>query len=123
MRELADEELKKALQFLGIAPARRRERRGIDLRCLQRTHVKLKPVAEPLDASEHAHRVALAEAAVEQLDVVPNARVDAAARVDELEREERRTRFRPQLPLRLDREHAIDDPVLGELGDHAPTLR
>ena len=61
---------------------------GIDvLRGLERAHVELQPVAEPLDASEHAHGVALGEARVEQLDVVPDARGDAPARIDELERE------------------------------------
>ena len=57
---------------------------------LERAHLELQPVAEALDAAEHAHRVALAEARVEQLDVGPDARLDAAARVDELQREVRR---------------------------------
>ena len=78
-----------------------REPRGVDVARLERAHVELEPVAEALDAAEHAHRVALAEAPVEQLDVVPDARVDAAARVDELEREVRRAALRPQLRLRL----------------------
>ena len=86
---------------------------------LERAHVELEPVAEPLDAAEHAHRVALAEAPVEQLDVVPDAGVDAPARVDELEREVRRAALRAQLPLRLHGEDALDDAVLGEVGDHA----
>ena len=51
---------------------------GIDVGRLERAHVELQPVAELLDAAEHAHRVALAEAAVEQLDVLPDARVDRA---------------------------------------------
>ena len=86
---------------------------------LERAHVELEAVAEPLDAAEHAHGVALAEAAVEQLDVVPDARVDAPARVDELEREVRRAALRPQPALGLDGEDALDDAVLRELGDHA----
>ena len=41
---------------------------------LERAHVELKPVAELLDAAEHANSVALREPPVEQLDVVPDAR-------------------------------------------------
>ena len=63
---------------------------------LERPHVELEPVAEPLDPAEHAHRVALGEAAVEQLDVVPDARVDVPGRVDELEREVGRAALRPR---------------------------
>ena len=84
---------------------------------LERAHVELQPVAELLDAAEHAHRVALAEARVEQLDVVPDARLDAAARVDELEREVRRAAFRPQALLPRDGVDALDGAVLRELGD------
>jgi hypothetical protein len=49
---------------------------GIASGGLERAHVELQPVAELLDAAEHAHGVALGEARVEQLDVVPDARVD-----------------------------------------------
>ena len=63
---------------------------------LDRAHLELEPVAEALDAAEHAHGVALREAPVEQLDVVPDARLDPAARVDELEREVRRAALRPR---------------------------
>ena len=92
---------------------------------LERAHVELQPVAEALDAAEHAHGVALGEARVEQLDVVPDPRLDAPARVDELEREVRRRRSCPQPPLARDRVDALDDAVLGELGDrgHRATVR
>ena len=123
MRDLAGEELEEALQLVGVAAHRGRERRGVDVGRLERAHVELQPVAEALDAAEHAHRVALAEAPVEQLDVVPDARVDASGRVDELEREVRRAALRPQLPLGLDGEDALDDAVLGQVGDHAASLR
>jgi hypothetical protein len=59
-------------------------------RLLERAHVELKAVAELLDASEHAHGISFGEPAVEQLDVVPDARFDLAGRVDQLEREVRR---------------------------------
>ena len=82
-----------------------------------RPHLHLQPAAEPLHAAEHADGVSLGEAAVEELDVVPDARVDAAARVDELEREVGGAVLRPPPLLAPDREHALDGPVLGELGD------
>ena len=107
-----------------VAPHRRRERRRVDVGRLERPHVELQPVAELLDAAEHAHGVALGEAPVEQLDVVPDARLDAARRVDELEREVRRAGLRAQLALRPHRVDALDDPVLCELGDrHGSSLR
>ena len=90
---------------------------GIDVRRLERAHVELQPVAELLDAGEHAHRVALCEAAVEQLDVVPHPRLDAAGRVDELEREVRGAGLRAQLALHAHRVDALDDAVLLQLGD------
>ena len=89
MCDLRDEKLEEARDLFTVAPDRRRQRRRVDVGRLERAHVELQPVAELLDAAEHAHRVALGEAAVEQLDVVPDARLDAAGRVDELEREVR----------------------------------
>ena len=50
-------------------------------------HVELQLVAEALDAAEHAHRIPFGEPAVQEVDVVPHAALDAAAGVDELERE------------------------------------
>ena len=91
MRDLAGEELEEAVELVGVAAQRGRQRRRIGVRRgLERAHLHLQPAAEPLHAAEHAHGVALRETAVEQLDVVPHARVDPAARVDELEREVRR---------------------------------
>jgi len=69
------------------------------------------------DAPEHAHCVAFAETAVEELDVVPDAGRDPAARVDELEREVRRAVLRPQPLLLRDRVHALERPVLLQLRD------
>jgi len=85
MRELAREELDEPLQLLRVAAERRGERGGVDVGRLERAHVELEPVAEALDAAEHAHGVALVEARVEQLDVFPDARVYPSARVDELD--------------------------------------
>jgi 3'-5' exoribonuclease len=87
VRELRGQELEEAFQLVGVAPQGGGEPGRIGVRRrLDRPHVELQPVAEALDAAEHAHRVAFAEASVEQLDVVPDPRVDAAGRIDELER-------------------------------------
>ena len=72
--------------------------------------------AEALDAAEHAHGVALGEPAVEEIDVVPHAALDAAAGIDELEREVVGAAARAQPPLSRDRVGALDDRVLGKLG-------
>ena len=116
MRDLRGEELQEPVQ-LGCVPSHRGRHLGrVGLRGgLERAHLELQPVAEALDAAEHAHGVALAEARVEQLDVRPDARLDAAARVDELQREVRRAPAgAPPLLLR-DRVDALHDPVFGEL--------
>ena len=112
------QELEEALELVRVAPHRGRHPRGVDLGGgLDRSDVELERVAEALDAAEHAHRVAFAKAAVEQLDVVPHAGGDPAARVDELEREVRRAVLRPQALLLRDRVHALDRPVLLQLRD------
>ena len=118
MRDLTREELEEAVELVGIASQRRHERPRIGVRRrLERAHLQLQPSAEPLHATEHAHRVTLPKTLVEQLDVVPHTRLDPAARVHQLEREVRGTVARPA-PLFLGhREHALDGPVLGELGD------
>ena len=77
-------------RIVGVSSAGSLVRRGLD-----RAHLHLQPAAEPLHAAEHAHGVALGEATVEQLDVVPDARLDPAARVDELEGEIGRAVLRP----------------------------
>ena len=84
---------------------------------LDRPHLHLQPPAEALDASQDAHRVAFAESLVEKLDVAPDPRLDATARVRELEREVRRAGLGAPPLLLGDREHALHGPVLGELGD------
>jgi uncharacterized protein (DUF1015 family) len=123
--DLGREELDKAVELVSVAPQGRRElcRVGV-LGGLDRPHLHLELPAEALDAAEHPHGVALAEALVEQVDVVPDPCVDAATRVDELEREVcSACPGAPALLLR-DREHALDGPVLDELGDrgHVPSL-
>ena len=125
MADLAGEEVEEAVELLRVAAHGRRQlgriavRRGLD-----RAHLHLEPAAEPLHASEHADGVALGEAAVEQLDVVPDARLDPPARVDELEGEIGRAVLRPPALLAADGEHALDGAILRELGNagHAGSL-
>src|SRR5919109_1484081 len=89
MRKLRRQELQETVQLRGIASKRRRHFRRISVvRALQRANLELQPVAKALDPPEHPHCVAFAEPRIEQLDVRPHPRLDAAARVDELEREE-----------------------------------
>ena len=109
-----------ALELVGISPQRRRELRRIRLRRgFERADVDLQPVPELLDAAEDSHRVALREARVEQLDVVPDARVDATAGIDELEGEVGSTALRTQSLLARDRVDALHDPLFGQLCDCA----
>ena len=118
MCDLAGKELKEAVELLGVAPQRGNERAGICVRCrLQRANLQLQPATEPLDATQHPHCVALPEPLVQQLDVVPHARLDPPARIHQLEREIGSAVARPA-PLLLGHcEHALHGPVLGELGD------
>jgi hypothetical protein len=117
VRYLAGEELQEALELVTVAAQARRERFGIVLGRLERADLQLQPVAEPVDPSEHTHRVALVEAAVEQVDVAPHARLDAPAGIDELQREVRRAGAGAHPLLLRDRVDALDDAVLLELSD------
>ncbi len=118
--DLPGEELQKAVQLVGVSPERRCERGRVGVRRgLERPDVDLQAVPELLDAAEHPHRVALGEAPVQQFDVVPDACVDAAAWIDELQRQIGRAALRPQPLLPCDRVDAFDDPLLGQLGDRA----
>ena len=114
----ADQELEEALELVRVPAQARRQPRRIDvLRGLECPHLHLELVPEPLDAPEHAHRVARLEAAVEQVDVVPDPRGDPAARVHELEREIARAVPRAQPFLARDRVNAFNGAVFLELGD------
>ena len=72
MRDLGCEELQEPIQLVGIAAHPRGELRRIRVRGLERAQLELEPVAEARHASEHADGVALREARVEELDVVPD---------------------------------------------------
>ena len=124
MCDLAGEEVEEAFQLVGVAPERRRQldRVGI-LSVLDGTYVELQLVAVALDAAEDAHGVTLGKTAVEEVDVVPDTSLDAAARIHELQREVVGARSRPQATLARDRIGALDDPVFRKLRDRRHSSR
>ena len=93
----------------------------VGLGALDRADVELEAVAELLDAGEHPDGVALAEARVEHLDVAPDAALDAARRVDELEHQVRAPGPGAEAPLPADCEDAFDGAILDQIRD--PRLR
>ena len=103
MGDLGGEEVEEAVELVDVAARLGHELGRVGVRRLERANLELEPIAEALHPAEHPDGVALAEAAVEQLDVVPDARLDAPARVDELEREVRAPRTRAQTLLARDR--------------------
>lgn len=115
MCNLRGEEFEEAIELVDVASRRGNERRGIRLCGLERANVELETVAKALHSPEHAHGVSLVKAAVEQLDVVPDAGLDSSARIDELECEIRTARARSQPLLPRHREEALHDPVLCQL--------
>ncbi len=123
--DLAGEKFEEAVQLVGVPAHRRRQLGGVlTLGVLDRANVELEPVAELVDPAEHPDGVALAEPRVEELDVVPHACLDLPASVDELEGEVVGARLRPPPLLPGNRVGALDDTVLGEVGDraHGPSL-
>jgi hypothetical protein len=122
MRDLAGEKLEEAVELLDVSARLRGERRRICLGRLESPHLELESIPEALDAPEHPDRVTLAEAFVQEVDVAPHSGVDAAARIDELEREVRASAPRAKALLARDCENAFDDPVLGELRDRHPSI-
>jgi uncharacterized protein (DUF1015 family) len=122
--DLVGEELEEAVELVGVAAKSGGQLGGIGVfHRFHRTHLHLQLSVEALDAPQHPHGVTFDEALIEELDVAPHARLDAAARVGELEREVRSTRTRAAPLLLGDRKHALDGPVLCELGDAGHELR
>ena len=118
MGDLGRDELEEAVELVGVTAQRRRQRRRIRvLGGLDRSHLYLELAAEALDPSEHVHSVAFAEPLVEEIDVVPHSCLHAPARIGELEREVGGAGAGASPLLLRHREHALDGPVLGELGD------
>ena len=80
MCDLAGEEVEEAFHLVRVAPKRRRQLDGVGaLRRLDRAHVELELVAVALHTAQDAHGVAFGKPAVQQIDVVPDAALDAAA--------------------------------------------
>ena len=122
MRDLAGEKLEETVELLDVSSRLRDERCRVRFGRLERSHLELKPIPEALDAPEHPDGVALAEALVQQVDVAPHPRVDAPARIDQLEREVGAAAARAKPLLARDSEDALDDPVFGELRDRHPSI-
>src|SRR3954463_16271363 len=125
MRDLPGQELEESLQLVTVAPQSRRERRRIEILCgLERPDLQLQAVAIAINTAQHPHRVALGEPAVQEVDVAPDTRLDPSAWIDELQGEIRSAAAGAKPLLLRDRVHALDDPVVLELGDrrHDPSL-
>jgi hypothetical protein len=123
MRDLGGQKLEEPVELFYVSARFGHERRGVVLRWLEGANLQLQAVAEAFHAPQHAHGVAFAETFVEEVDVAPDARVDAAARIHELEREIGTPTAGAQPLLAGDRERAFDDPVLGKLRNrHGPIL-
>ncbi len=125
MGDLGGEELEEPVELVRVAAKRRSERRRVGvLRGLECTYLELEPAAEAFHPAQDPDGVALVEARVQQLDVAPDPRLDATARVGELHREVRGAC--PGAPALLldDCEHALDRPVFAELRDrrHSSSL-
>ena len=125
MGDLGREELEEPVQLICISAERRGERSGVRvLGGFDRAHLHLQLAAEALDPPEDVNRVALLEATVQEINVVPDPGLDASACVGELEGEVRSAcSSAPPLLLR-DGEDTFDRPIVGELGDrgHVPSL-
>jgi uncharacterized protein (DUF1015 family) len=120
MCDLGGEEVEEAVELVRVAPKRRCERDGIRLGGgFEAPHLELETIAKALDSPEYVDRVAFGEPRVQEIDVVPDPRVDPSARIDELEGEVRCAAARPQPPLARDRVCPLDDPFLGEFRDGA----
>src|SRR5262245_27033250 len=118
--DLGREEVEEAVELVRVSSERGRElgRVGVG-RGLECPDVDLEATPELLDTPEHADRVAFGKAGVEQLDVVPDTRVDAPARIDELECEVRRAASCLQPLLPRNRVDPFDDALLCEVCDRA----
>jgi uncharacterized protein (DUF1015 family) len=124
VRDFGEEEVEESLQLIGVAAAGRCERRRIGLgRRLERAHLDLQLVAEALDPTHDAHRIALRKAGIEQVDVVPDARLDATALVAQLEREVGSSGSRAQAFLAGDGIDAVYGAVRDQLGERGHALR
>jgi hypothetical protein len=128
VRDFLGQELEESVQLVEVAARVRNKRRRVGVfGALDRSHVELEPIPEAFNPAEHAYGVALVEASLEELDVAPHPSLDPPAPIDELERQIRAPASRSEALLARDREDALHDPILGQLGDwrrdaHSRTL-
>jgi uncharacterized protein (DUF1015 family) len=116
--DLRCEELEEAVELVGVATERGRELGRVGVLCrLDGPDLHLELAAKTFHATEDVHGVAFTEALIEQVDVVPDPRLHASARVRELESEVRGSGAGAPTLLLRHREDALDGPVLGEVGD------
>ena len=84
--DLGDQEVEVAVEVVDVATRTRHQLERVAVgQSLDVAQLELDPALVAADASEHAHGVTGAEASVEQLDRLPDARPDAAAAVCELD--------------------------------------
>jgi uncharacterized protein (DUF1015 family) len=122
MCELAREELEEAVQLVRVPAQPRRQTGRIGVGRLHRADLELEPVVEALHPAEDADGVALGEAPIEELDVVPDPALDPPGGVDEFERQVRRALPRRPALLASDGVDTLDRPVGSEVGDRAHEL-
>ncbi len=116
--DLGSEELEESVELAKLTPCTWQQGRRVDIGGLfDRADVELKAVSVALDAPQHSYRVADLESRRQELDVVPDASVDAAGRVNELENEIRPPAARTGALLARDRVDTIYEAILLELCD------
>jgi uncharacterized protein (DUF1015 family) len=123
MGDLRGEELEETVELLEVATCLGDERGRIVRGRFERANLQLQAVAKAFHAPENADCVPLAEPLVEKIDVAPDASVDPAAWIHQLEGEIRAPAPRAQALFAGHGIGALDDPVLCELRDrHGPIL-
>jgi hypothetical protein len=123
MGDLCGEELEETVELFQVAAGLGDEGRRVGFGGLERPYLELEPVAEAFHSPEHADGIALSKALVQQIDVAPDAGIDPAAWIHELERQIGAAAAGAKALLAGDRVCALDDPVLCQLRDrHGPIL-
>ena len=118
MRDLGREKLEEAVELVCVSTQRGRERGRIRiLGRLDGTYLDLELPAEALHAPEDVNGIPLLEATVEQVDVVPHSRLDATARISQLECEIGSPSASTAPLLLRHCEYALDGAILAQVGD------
>ena len=115
--DLGGQELDHAVQCLGVAARAGHQLERVSLlKPLDIADRDLRPAVVALDATQHAHRVALVEPRPQHVDVVPDHGRNAAGAVGQLQRQERVTVAGAAPALALHRERGLDQSTFLELG-------